>query len=59
MNTRDIEIAAQMFFAMCIEHPELCPHLYEWKWTKHLDGGREERHYKCQVCGHELVEIKE
>ena len=57
MDVRNIEKAAFMFYQMCAMHPEICPHDYEWSWSKTTDEGREE-HYRCNICGMEAVEVK-
>lgn len=36
-------------------HPDLCPHDWDWEWTKNAYTFDEERHYKCSVCGEESV----
>ena len=55
MDLAMIEKAAYMFFEMCRQHPEICPHDWEWEWTDTRIG---ERHYKCLFCGEEMT-IKE
>ena len=59
MDISYIEYAAEMFFRMCREHPEVCPHDYRWTGTRTLKDGREEHHYKCQLCDNRFIEIKE
>ena len=53
-----LEKAAHVIFAMCREHPEICPHDYEWYWTQNKDGKYIE-HYKCNLCGSEYERIKD
>ena len=57
MDTRMIEKAAILFFEMCRQHPEICPHEYSWIWSSAPDPttNTREAHYKCGVCGHEIV----
>lgn len=50
MDLRMLEKAAYIIFEMCREHPELCPHDWEWEWTNTRTG---EKHYKCNLCGKE------
>ena len=58
MNLYMLEKAAHVIFAMCREHPEICPHDYEWYWTQNKDGKYIE-HYKCNLCGSEYERIKD
>ena len=58
MNIEDIEFAAEIVYAICREHPEICPHSYEWKWIKVKENETREVHYKCRLCGHEYVKIE-
>lgn len=30
MDIQYVEFAAELFFKMCREHPEICPHDYHW-----------------------------
>lgn len=56
MDIGDIEFAAKIVYAICREHPEICPHSHEWKWSDKLkEDGTREAHYKCRLCGHEYV----
>lgn len=50
-----IEKAADIVFRMCQQHPEICPHDYSWIKTRTLENGKEERHYRCGLCGDEIV----
>ena len=62
MDMRQIEMAAEIVFIMCREHPEICPHMYQWTGssTKTIDGKKIEiNRYKCGICGHEITETKE
>ena len=48
MNIYALEKAAEIVFAMCRQHPELCPH--DWGWVStNLNTG--EKKYKCNICG--------
>ena len=48
MDLSTLERAAYIVFAMCEQHPEICPHDYEWEWT---NTKTKEEHYKCILCG--------
>ena len=59
MDIRHLEFAAEKFFEMCREHPEICPHDYEWHWTSAPDeNGKRTEHYNCNLCGKEYTRIK-
>lgn len=55
MDLRLLEYAAEIVFRMCREHPEICPHHYEWIMTRTLENGEQESHYVCKLCGNELI----
>ena len=57
MDMAQVEYAAQMFFMMCREHPEICPHDYSWSGTI-IDNMNncEIKKYVCGLCGHEMKE---
>ena len=57
MDIHELEYAAQVVFAMCRNHPEICPHDYHWDWSQTKDG-IEEKHYKCRLCGNEMVKYE-
>ena len=59
MDLQYIEKAAEIVFRMCREHPEICPHGYNWTCTKTLDDGKREVHFVCELCGDEIIEIRE
>lgn len=40
MNLAMLEKAAVVVFAMCREHPEICPHDYIWSGSRMLDNGK-------------------
>ena len=54
MDIHALEYAAQVVFSICREHPEICPHDYEWEWSQTKDD-IEKKHYKCRLCGAEIV----
>lgn len=57
MGINQIEYAAQMFFRMCREHPEVCPHDYSWTGsTIDKTNGVEIKRYICGLCGREMKE---
>lgn len=56
MDLSTLERAAYIVFAMCEQHPEICPHDYEWEWSKTNENIKEE-HYKCKLCGKEFVKL--
>lgn len=53
MELYEVEFIANKVLQMWRNHPELCPHEYIFDWSR----GNEE-HYKCSICGHEEVRIK-
>lgn len=54
MNLNMLEKAAYVVFEICRQHPEICPHDYEWHWTSAPDeNGKRVEHYKCNLCGRE------
>lgn len=59
MDLHDIERAAMLFYQMCREHPEICPHSYEWKFTR-TDDKKEiiTTTYECQLCGNTMELVK-
>lgn len=54
MDLRMIEYATNIIFKICMNHPELCPHDYEWEWSK-TKGNIKEEHYQCRLCGHKIL----
>ena len=58
MDLNYIEKMATMFNVMLIEHPELCPHDYEWYLTRYRDDGSMEVYYRCRICGSEMFYIE-
>lgn len=60
MDLSMLEKAAEVVFAMCREHPEICPHDYHWcSTTTSKETGREIKCYRCGLCGSEYEVIKE
>lgn len=57
MDIEYIEHAARLFFEMCRNHPEICPHEYRWTMTETMKDGSEMDHYKCQLCGNHIIKI--
>jgi C4-type Zn-finger protein len=54
MDIHDIERAAMLFYQMCREHPEICPHNYGSTWkTSRIDHEKKimTMIYECQLCG--------
>lgn len=57
MDIKQIEYAATMFFRMCKEHPEVCPHDYDWSGsTIDKTNGVEIKRHVCRLCGREMKE---
>lgn len=50
MQLSDLERAAFLFYRFCFEHPDLCPHEFEWRRTLYREDGVVE-HYECPICG--------
>ena len=60
MDLQTLEKAARIIFTMCEQHPELCPHDWQWIWTSAPDeNGKRVAHYKCSLCGSEYEQIKD
>ena len=57
MDLKDIEKAATIVYAICREHPEICPHDYEASRSIKYPDGKFEQHYICNICGNEKVEV--
>ena len=56
MEIERIEFATELFFDMLKNHPELCPHRYEWDWSNAPKNGKQLRHYTCRICRKEFEE---
>lgn len=52
MDLKMLERAAMIVFEMCRQHPELCPHDYDWVSTN-LNTGI--KRYRCNICGKEKI----
>lgn len=58
MDIKYLEFAAEKFFEMCREHPEICPHDYHWTRTTSIIGTDEcRKYYVCGLCGKETYEV--
>lgn len=57
MELYDLEKAAVLFYAMCRNHPEICPHEFEFNWSQIIDD-KKHIHYKCTICGCEKEVIQ-
>lgn len=51
MDLDSLELAANVVFEMCRQHPELCPHHYEWKASIQREDGTKLEYYRCRICG--------
>ena len=59
MDLYEIEKASKIIYLLCKNHPELCPHDYNWGWSKTLkDIKQDEEHYICNICGNEQIRYK-
>ena len=61
MDNNMIELAAEIVFKICENHPEICPHIYNWVGDKsaYMDGKNVTlAQYRCGLCKHEKTEIK-
>lgn len=60
MDIQTVEKTVMLFHEMCRMHPEICPHDYEWKWSRKTGNNNEleECHYACTICGAERVDVK-
>lgn len=59
MDLYKLEKAAMIVFEMCRQHPEICPHDYEWCCTKINEDGKYVEYYRCNLCGSEYKHIKD
>lgn len=56
MDLGQIEFAANVIFELCRQHPELCPHQYEWRGSYGPnENGDTVNRYLCRVCGTESI----
>lgn len=53
MELWELERAASIVYEMCRQHPEICPHDWEYHFSRPIDaeGKVKEVHYKCCICG--------
>lgn len=58
MELNHLELAAEIVFELCRQHPELCPHHYEWTSSIQRKDGTTLKRYKCQICGNECTTIR-
>lgn len=59
MTNEQIEIAAEIVFKMCREHPEFCPHQFQEKSIKTDNiNNTEEILRVCEICGKRIKEIR-
>lgn len=62
MEIRQIEYTAELFLKMLRNHPELCPHDWEfWCSYPNIQDGKSGKtyEYRCSICGKEEIEFKE
>lgn len=59
MDLSMLEKAAMIVFAMCREHPEICPHDYSWYLTDTNKDGKRVEHYRCDLCDSRYERIKD
>lgn len=57
MDLNSLELAANIVFEMCRQHPELCPHHYKWQSSIPRGDGMKIEHYRCQICGGEYTKV--
>lgn len=58
MDIKYLEFAAEKFFEMCREHPEICPHDYHWQLTsRHNENDELRKYYVCGLCGNKTYEV--
>ena len=59
MDLYTLEKAAMIVFEMCRQHPEICPHDYEWYCTRTNEDGEYVEYYRCNLCDSEYQRIKD
>lgn len=57
MDFNSLELAANIVFEMCRQHPELCPHHYGWQSSIQRGDGTKIERYKCRICGSEYTKV--
>lgn len=50
MDIYELEEAAHIVYIMCRNHPELCPHQYEWESSTTVNNVTTDQ-YRCRICG--------
>lgn len=55
MDINSLELAANIVFKMCREHPELCPHDSQFTHSVQHKDGSVTKYYACQICGREFT----
>ena len=53
MDLHYIEYAANMFFRFCQQHPDLCPHDWNFSWCRNDSDTTKTSGYICGLCGKE------
>lgn len=56
MDVERLITAANIVFEMCRRHPEICPHIYEWRWSQCKPTETLE-YYQCSICGKTKTEV--
>lgn len=57
MDLNSLELAANVIFELCRQHPELCPHHYEWMSSIKREDKTTIEHYKCRICGYKNTKV--
>lgn len=57
MDLNSLELAANVIFELCRQHPELCPHHYEWTSSIKRKDKITIEHYKCRICGYKITKV--
>jgi hypothetical protein len=57
MDLNSLELAANIVFRMCREHPEICPHDYQFRYSIQHENGSVTKCYRCQICGIDFAEV--
>lgn len=57
MDLNSLELAANVIFELCRQHPELCPHHYGWMSSIKRGDKTTIEHYKCRICGCENTKV--
>ena len=62
MEKEQVERLLKLFLKMLMEHPELCPHEWEFCYSyPNIKNGKYGRtyEYRCGICGEHKFEFKE